>query len=98
MTDKSKELRKGDLLTDVVVETMAAEGKCVAKPGGRVIFITGAAPGDIVDVELTKIKTAFLEGRVRNVKKLSPNRTTPFCLHFGMCGGCSWQCFARDCA
>ena len=87
MTDqsinKSKELRKGDLLTDVVVETMAAEGKCVARLNGRVIFISGAAPGDIVDVELTKIKTAFLEARVRNVKKLSPNRTTPFCQQIG---------------
>ena len=89
--DKLTELRKGDLLTDVVVDSMAAEGKCVAKLDGRVIFISGGAPGDIVDVELTKIKTAFLEGRVKEIKKLSPNRATPFCSHFGTCGGCSWQ-------
>lgn len=87
----SNTMKKGDLITDLVVETMAAEGKCVAKLNGQVIFISGGAPGDVVDVELTKIKTAFLEGRVREIKKLSPNRVTPFCSHFGTCGGCSWQ-------
>ncbi len=87
----SNSMKKGDLITDLVVETMAAEGKCVAKLNGQVIFISGGAPGDVVDIELTKIKTAFLEGRVREIKKLSPNRVAPFCSHFGTCGGCSWQ-------
>ena len=88
---KSSQLKKGDLLTNITVDTMAAEGKCIAKVNGQVLFISGGAPGDIVDVELTKIKTAFLEGRVKEIKKLSPQRTTPFCNHFGTCGGCSWQ-------
>lgn len=83
--------KKGDLLTGILVETMAAEGKCIARVEGLVLFITGGAPGDIVDVELTKIKSAFLEGRVVRIVQLSPHRTDPFCLHFGTCGGCSWQ-------
>lgn len=86
-----EQLKKGDVLTDVLVETMAAEGKCIGKREGLVIFISGGAPGDIVDIELTKIKTSFLEGRVTSIRQLSPNRVTPFCEHFGMCGGCSWQ-------
>ena len=88
---KSSQLKKGDLLTNITVDTMAAEGKCIAKVNGQVLFISGCAPGDIVDVELTKIKTAFLEGRAKEIKQLSPQRTTPFCNHFGTCGGCSWQ-------
>ncbi len=83
--------RKGDLLEGVRIETMAAEGKCLARIQGKVLFIAGGAPGDIVDVELTKIKTTFLEGRVTRVVQPSPNRSEPFCQHFGMCGGCSWQ-------
>ena len=83
--------KKGDILTNITVETMAAEGKCIAKIEGQVIFITGAAPGDVVDVALTKIKSSFMEARVTTIKKLSSNRTTPFCSHFGTCGGCSWQ-------
>lgn len=83
--------RKGDPLKDVFIETMAAEGKCLARVNGKVLFIAGGAPGDIVDVELTKIKSAFFEGRVTRIVQASPNRTEPFCQHFGMCGGCSWQ-------
>lgn len=88
---KSTPRKKGDLLTNITVETMAAEGKCLSRVDGLVVFITGGAPGDIVDIELTKIKSAFLEGRVVRIEKLSSNRSTPFCNHFGTCGGCSWQ-------
>jgi 23S rRNA (uracil1939-C5)-methyltransferase len=84
-------MKKGDQLENIVVETMAAEGKCLAKLNGQVIFIEGGAPGDTVDITLTKIKSSFLEGKVTAIKKLSENRTTPFCSHFGTCGGCSWQ-------
>jgi 23S rRNA (uracil1939-C5)-methyltransferase len=87
----SRPMKKGDQLENIVVETMAAEGKCLSKLNGQVIFIEGAAPGDTVDIKLTKIKSAFLEGKVTAIKKLSTSRVTPFCIHFGTCGGCSWQ-------
>ena len=84
-------MKKGDKLENIVVETMAAEGKCIARVEGLVIFLQGGAPGDTVEIELTKIKSNFLEGRVTAIQTLSPNRTEPFCEHFGTCGGCSWQ-------
>lgn len=84
-------MKKGDRLNDILIQTMAAEGKCVAKVDGQVLFIQGGAPGDIVEVELTKIKSSFLEGRITAVQKMSPQRSEPFCEHFGLCGGCSWQ-------
>jgi len=84
-------MKKGDRLNDIVIETMAAEGKCIAKVDGLVIFLQGGAPGDTVEVELTKIKSNYLEGKVVSVQKLSPHRADPFCEHFGTCGGCSWQ-------
>jgi 23S rRNA (uracil1939-C5)-methyltransferase len=84
-------MRKGEIVENIEVETMAAEGKCLGKINGQVIFLDGGAPGDTVDVQLTKIKTSFLEGKVVNIKKYSENRAQPFCIHFGLCGGCSWQ-------
>jgi len=84
-------MKKGDKLNDIVIETMAAEGKCIAKVNGLVIFLQGGAPGDTVEAELTKIKSNYLEGRVTAIQKLSPHRADPFCEHFGLCGGCSWQ-------
>ena len=84
-------MRKGDVIGNLVVETMAAEGKCVARIDGKVIFLEGGAPGDTVEAQVTKIKSSFLEGRVTAVTAFSPSRAEPFCEHFGTCGGCSWQ-------
>src|SRR4051794_12473287 len=84
-------MKKGDIIENVKVETMAAEGKCVAKIDGLVVFLEGCAPGDTVSAELTKIKSSFLEARVTVITAFSPDRATPFCIHFGLCGGCSWQ-------
>lgn len=84
-------MKKGDRLENITIEAMAAEGKCMAKVNGQVLFIQGGAPGDVVEVELTKIKSNFLEGRAIAIQKLSPLREEPFCEHFGLCGGCSWQ-------
>lgn len=84
-------MKKGDILEGILVETMAAEGKCIARFNGQVVFVQGCAPGDMVDIELTKIKSSFLEGRTVKINSLSPHRSQPFCTHFGTCGGCSWQ-------
>ena len=84
-------MRKGDVIENLVVETMAAEGKCVSRIDGKVIFLEGGAPGDTVDAQLTKIKSSFLEARVTAIRKFSADREQPFCMHFGVCGGCSWQ-------
>lgn len=84
-------MKKGDILEGILVGTMASEGKCVARVDGQVIFVQGAAPGDLVDVEIIKTRKNFLEGKVINIQKPSAERTEPFCIHFGLCGGCSWQ-------
>ncbi len=79
------------ILEDLLITDYAAEGKALAKLDGKVIFISGAVPGDIADVLLTKNKKDWAEGRVLKLKELSKERVTPFCKHFGVCGGCKWQ-------
>ena len=88
---KHNSMKKGDKLSNLYIETMAAEGKTLAKVDGIVIFLQGGAPGDTVTAQLTKIKSSFLEGRVVSIEKYSDKRAEPFCEHFGICGGCSWQ-------
>ncbi|RYY67972.1 MAG: 23S rRNA (uracil(1939)-C(5))-methyltransferase RlmD, partial [Chitinophagaceae bacterium] len=78
-------------LFDILVTDYAAEGKALAKIDGKVIFISGAVPGDTVDIMLTKNKKDWAEARVTNIKEYSTERVTPFCRHFGVCGGCKWQ-------
>lgn len=73
------------------MEDYAAEGKSLAKVDGKVIFIEGAVPGDVVDVQLGRSKKDWAEGRPLRFHTYSEDRVQPFCSHFGVCGGCQWQ-------
>jgi 23S rRNA (uracil1939-C5)-methyltransferase len=85
-------MKKGDILENIAIESMAAEGKCIARmDDGLVLFVEDAVPGDVANVSLTKIKKNYLEGRAVAITKNSALRETPFCDHFGLCGGCKWQ-------
>ncbi len=83
--------KRNVVLEDLQVISYAAGGKSIAKVDGKVIFIEGAVPGDIVDVRLSKNKKDWAEGKAIRIKSLSKERVTPFCAHFGVCGGCKWQ-------
>lgn len=84
--------RRRKTFENVEVIDAGAKGKSVGKaPDGRVIFLTNAVPGDIVDVMTTKKRKAYFEGVATNFHTLSDRRTEPVCQHFGTCGGCKWQ-------
>lgn len=84
--------KKNVVLEKVPVTGYAAEGKALARVDGKVIFIEGGVvPGDVVDVRLSKNKKDWAEGKATQVHTFSPERTNPFCDHFGLCGGCKWQ-------
>ena len=90
---KRRKQRSGpeQIIENLQVLEMVAEGKCLARHEGQVVFIEGAAPGDVVDVRVFRHKKNFLEGQPVRFHSYSPQRTTPFCEHFGTCGGCKWQ-------
>lgn len=79
------------VLERVEIISAAAEGKAIAKVDGMVVFVPFAAPGDIADIKVVHKKKSFYEGRVLKIHKPSPQRSEPFCEHFALCGGCSWQ-------
>lgn len=83
--------KKNIVLANVRVEDYAAEGKSLAKVDGKVIFIEGVVPGDVVDVQLGKNKKDWAEGKPLRFHSYSADRVQPFCSHFGICGGCQWQ-------
>lgn len=81
----------------VEVVDAGAKGKTVGKaPDGRVIFLSNAVPGDVVDVMTTKKRKAYFEGVATHFHTLSDRRTEPKCEHFGVCGGCKWQHMAYE--
>jgi len=83
--------RKNIVIDNLLVTGYAAEGKCLAKHEGKVIFMENAVPGDIVTVRLIKNKKDWAQGQVMQITGFSEERITPFCKHFGICGGCQWQ-------
>ena len=83
--------RKKYVINDLAITDYASEGKSLGKIDGKVIFVEGAVPGDVADVFITKNKKDWAEGKAINFKTYSSGRTKPFCIHFGICGGCKWQ-------
>lgn len=88
MARKKKKVR---ILEKIRVEDYAAEGRCLARWDGKVVFIERTVPGDLVDVFLFKNKKDWAEGYPLVFHELSPRRVEPFCSHFEDCGGCQWQ-------
>lgn len=83
-------MKKGEILT-VEVERFADQGKALARVEGRVVFFTGAAPGDLAEIMVTKVKKSFAEARLKRIVQPSDLRVAPRCPYFGVCGGCKWQ-------
>lgn len=92
-------ITRGDLLR-LRVEKIAFEGRAIARHNGMVVFIEGGIPGDDATVRVYRKKKSFAEATVVEIHEPSPERVTPVCAHFGVCGGCSWQhlAYASQCA
>jgi len=78
--------------TDIL--DLSHDGRGVARregEGGKVTFIAGALPGEVVVAEPTSRSRHFDEARTLEVLQASPERVTPRCPHFGVCAGCVLQ-------
>ncbi len=84
---------KKRIIEKAIILDFAAEGKCIVKHEGEVIFIEGSnvCPGDEVKIVVSKSKKKYAEGRILAFHSFSKDRINPFCSHFGVCGGCKWQ-------
>jgi 23S rRNA (uracil1939-C5)-methyltransferase len=88
---------KKQVFTNIEVIDAGAKGKTIAKaPDGKVIFLSNAIPGDVVDVQTFKKRKSYYEGKATTFHSLSDKRTDPVCEHFGTCGGCKWQNMAYE--
>ena len=73
---------------------MDAQG-IARRPDGKVVFIEGALPSEIVSVKVGRKKNNWEQGVVTEIHHESSQRVTPGCPHFGLhqgaCGGCKMQ-------
>ena len=78
-------------LENVLITDIGAEGKAIGRVNDVVVFTTHVIPGDVVDMQVTKKRTKYMEAIVKRVVSESPDRVPAFCEHFEVCGGCKWQ-------
>lgn len=84
--------KKNVVLENIKLLSAGAKGVAVGKTTeGKTVLVSGAVPGDVVNVKVKKSKSKYVEGEVAEILEFSPNRVDPKCIHFGICGGCKWQ-------
>lgn len=76
---------------NITISGVAAEGKALVRINDIVTFVPNCVPGDVVDLQITKKKHSFMEGKVLRLIQPSATRCAARCKHFGVCGGCKWQ-------
>ncbi len=84
-------MKKNQIIQQVEITDISSEGLAIGRINEMVVFVKGAVPGDVVDVEITRKKSNYREGKAIVFHTLSDRRTEPVCQHFGSCGGCKWQ-------
>ena len=80
-----------DEIVELKIESIAFEGKSIARVDGLVIFVDGGVPGDVVRARVFKKKKDYAEAALVEVVSPSPHRIEARCSYFGVCGGCRWQ-------
>ena len=84
----------GDEQLELDVGEVAQGGWCVARePGGRVVLVRHALPGERVLARVTEVTARFARAEATEILAASPDRVEPPCPHArpGGCGGCDWQ-------
>ncbi|MFN3529440.1 MAG: 23S rRNA (uracil(1939)-C(5))-methyltransferase RlmD [Bacteroidia bacterium] len=86
-----KKNKTHELLSEVLVSDMAADGLALARVNDKVYFIEGAVPGDWVEAQVYRDKKRYAMARMTRLLRPSPQRIPAACQHFEHCGGCKWQ-------
>ena len=90
----SKKKYTAQTFENIDIVDISSEGLGVTKINEWVVFVEGAVPGDVCNINVYKKKRKFGFAKITQLVKPSEHRVKPQCQHFGTCGGCKWQNFA----
>jgi len=80
-----------ETLERITIGDMVENGRCIARVGNLILFVTQVTPGDLADLRIVSKKKNYLEAIPIRIHSTGRSRVQPFCQHFGVCGGCQWQ-------
>ncbi|KAA0544923.1 23S rRNA (uracil(1939)-C(5))-methyltransferase RlmD [Bacillus sp. BGMRC 2118] len=83
-------LEKGQAFP-LTIKRLGINGEGVGYFKRKVVFVPGALPGEEIVAEATNVQNSFIEGKVKKIRKSSPDRVAPPCPVFETCGGCQLQ-------
>lgn len=75
----------------VKIKKMINDGFALGKIDDLPVFVEGAAVGETVKVELTKVNKNYLVGKIIEIIEPSAYRVKPICSLHNVCGSCNWQ-------
>ena len=82
-------MKNGDVIrieiTDVTNEAMG-----VGHYDKMAIFVPRSVRGDVLDVEITKLKKNYAYAKIKNIVSKSNKRCKPPCDAYKQCGGCHY--------
>ncbi|MBR4350896.1 MAG: class I SAM-dependent RNA methyltransferase [Bacilli bacterium] len=73
---------------EVKILRLNNEGEGIASIDGKLCFIKGALPNELVNIEIIEDKGNYFIGKLLNVVTSSENRVIPKCPYYDKCGGC----------
>ncbi|HUG73059.1 MAG TPA: 23S rRNA (uracil(1939)-C(5))-methyltransferase RlmD [Steroidobacteraceae bacterium] len=73
------------------VDALNHDGWGVVRGAGKVTFVAGALPGELVEYRTRRRERSHDEAELVAVLEPAPDRIEPHCAHYGVCGGCSLQ-------
>ena len=94
MSLRHRKLPQGTFTAEI--SALDHEGRGIARVDGKVTFIADTLPGETVQFRYTSRRNSQDEGAVEAIVTASPDRVTPPCVHFGLCGGCVLQHLAPE--
>lgn len=80
-------MRENDCIKETCVD-LNHDGLGVIKVDNFPFFVNDLLPGEEAKVKIIKINKSYGIGKNIGLVKQSPNRVTPICKYFGVCGGC----------
>jgi 23S rRNA (uracil1939-C5)-methyltransferase len=86
----SKRKPVSDAVETATVAGLTHEGEGIVR-GGKAVFVPGALPGESIKFRRTRSHRQHDEAELVEVLAPAPERVTPRCAHFGVCGGCALQ-------
>jgi len=76
---------------EVEIERILPGGVGLAHADGQTIFVSLAAPGDVVRIQIDRTRGKVAFASIIEIIKPAPARVEPPCPYFGRCGGCDFQ-------